>query len=530
MPKRVVKTKRRCPGENYDINRSICKGRQRVHYPKCPVCRYRTDSSSDTYEVYEESEIEETAPSNLDSDERSVRQLTADQDQQINLGIFKSYDIRGIYPEELDEHASEKIGIATVQFLKSIKDGVENIVVGRDCRLSSNVLAKSLMKGIQEAGVNSIDIGEVSTDVTYFAVGHFEYDAGITVTASHNPSEYNGFKICHEKAMPISLDTGLSKISELSRQTRLASTGLPGKISEKNILYEYKKHVRRFAGHIRPLKIVVDAGNGMAGKMVPLIFKGLPCKIVPLYFNLDGNFPNHDPDPLNKKNLQDLQKKVRTTKSHLGVAFDGDADRCVFVDENGQVIGCDLISAVIAKELLKQEKGAAIVYDLRSSSILPEEIKASGGIPFRERVGHSHIKVTMREQNALFGGELSGHYYFRDNYFADSGIIALLTVLSILSKKNVPMSNLIAPLKRYYATGEVNFKVEEKEKKIDEIAEHFKGGKIDYIDGITVQFKDWWFNVRRSNTEPFLRLNLEGKTKAIMEKRQKQIVDIIQGK
>ncbi|GJQ58751.1 MAG: phosphomannomutase/phosphoglucomutase [Candidatus Scalindua sp. AMX11] len=525
MPKRRVQAKRRCPGETYDINRSICKGRQRVHYPKCPVCRYRVEHTSDTYEVYDENEIEETE----NSDERSFIQLTSNQDQQIDLGIFKSYDIRGVYPEELNEHTSEKIGMATVQFLKSIKDGVENIVVGRDGRLSSNVLAKSLMKGIQEAGVNCIDIGEVSTDVTYFSVGHYNYDAGITVTASHNPSEYNGFKICHEKAMPISFDTGLAKISEISRQTRLAATGQSGKIIEKNILDEYKKHVLSFAGRIRPLKIVVDAGNGMAGKMVPLVFEDLPCKIVPLYFNIDGNFPHHDPDPLNKKNLQDLQKKVRTTKSHLGVAFDGDADRCVFVDENGQVIGCDLITAVIAKEFLKKERGAAIVYDLRSSRVLPEEIKESGGIPCREKVGHSHIKITMRERNALFGGELSGHYYFRDNYFADSGIIALLTVLNILSNKNVPMSNLIAPLKRYYATGEVNFKVEDKEKKIAEIAEHFKEGKIDYVDGVTVQFKDWWFNVRKSNTEPFLRLNLEGKTKALMEKRQKQIIDIIQG-
>ena len=528
MPKRIVKTMRRCPGERYDISRSICKGRQRVHYPKCPVCRYRAESASDTYEVYEESDIVEMADSSVKNDERSVIQLTANQDQQIDLGIFKSYDIRGLYPEELNEHTSEKIGMATVQFLKSIKPDVENIVIGRDCRLSSNMLAKSLMEGIQEAGMNCIDIGEVSTDVTYFSVGHFNYDAGITVTASHNPSKYNGFKICHEKAIPISFDTGLSKISELSRQTRLPATGLPGKIIEKNILDEYKKHVLRFADHIRPLKIVVDAGNGMAGKMIPLVFEGLPCKVVPLYFNLDGNFPNHEPDPLNKKNLQDLQKKVRTTKSHLGVAFDGDADRCVFVDENGQVIGCDLITAVIARELLKKEKGAAIVYDLRSSKVLPEEIKESGGTPYRERVGHSHIKVTMREKNALFGGELSGHYYFRENYFADSGIIALITVLNILSKKNVPMSNLIAPLKRYYATGEVNFKVEEKDQKIDEIAEHFKDGKIDYLDGVTVQFKDWWFNVRKSNTEPFLRLNLEGKTKAIMEKRQKQIIDIIQ--
>ncbi|MCP5003315.1 MAG: phosphomannomutase/phosphoglucomutase [Planctomycetes bacterium] len=530
MPKRIVKVKRRCPGEKYDISTSICKGRQRVHYPKCALCRYRGESTDDTCEVYEDCDIGGTADSSANGSERNVVQLTANQDRQINPGIFKSYDIRGVYPEELNAHTAGKIGMATVQFFRSIKDGIENIVVGRDGRLSSSTLAKSLMKGIQEAGVNSIDIGEVSTDVTYFTVGHYNYDAGIMVTASHNPSEYNGFKICHEKAMPISFNTGLSKIYEISLQTRLPETEHPGEIIEKNVLDEYKKHVLSFTRHIRPLRIVVDAGNGMAGKMVPLVFEGLPCKIVPLYFNVDGNFPNHDPDPLNKKNLQDLQKKIRATKSHLGVAFDGDADRCVFVDENGHVIGCDLITAVIAREFLKKEKGAAIVYDLRSSNVLREEIKDSGGTPYRERVGHSHIKITMREKNALFGGELSGHYYFRENYFSDSGIIALITVLNILSEKNVPMSNLVAPLRRYCATGEVNFMVEDKDRKIDEIAEHFKDGKIDYVDGITVRFKDWWFNVRKSNTEPYLRLNLEGKTKAIMEKRQNQLVDIIQGK
>ena len=530
MSRRIIKIKRRCPGERYDISISICKGRQRVHYPKCPICCYRIDSTADSNKIYEEYDTDVTSNMRESNDERNIVQLTANQDPNISAEIFKSYDIRGVYPEEVNEYTSEKIGMATVQFFKSIKKEIENIVVARDNRLSSSLLSKSLMKGIREAGVNCIDIGGVSTDVTYFTVAHFNYDAGITVTASHNPSEYNGFKICHEKAMPISLNTGLSKIAEISRQTRLPASQPPGRIIEKNILGDYKRHVLRFAGRIRPLRIVVDAGNGMAGKMVPLVFEDMPCKIIPLYFNLDGNFPNHEPDPLNRKNLQELQKKVIRTKSHLGVAFDGDADRCVFVDENGQVIGCDLITAVIARELLKKEKGGIIVYDLRSSSVLSEEVKASGGIPHKELFGHSHMMVTMREKNALFGGDLYGRYYFRENYFADSAIISLIVVLNILSDKNVPMSNLIAPLKRYFATGEVSFMVEEKDKKIDEIAEHFKDGKIDYVDGITVEFKDWWFNVRKSDTEPYLRLHLEGKTKEIMEKRLRQIMDIVEEK
>ncbi len=528
MTGRTTKANRRCPGSHYDISEYICKGRQKVYYPKCTVCRYRTETNTSSSAVKKEDDAETNNIGNYKK--REVVQLSSFQDKAINKKIFKSYDIRGVYPDELNEYTAEKIGKATVQFLRSIKDNVNNILVARDARPSSNSLANSFKKGIIEAGVNVIDIGEVSTDTTYFAVGYYDYDAGITVTASHNPSEYNGFKLCHEKAMPISFDTGLSKISEIARHTRLPSSEQPGKIIKKDVLSDYKKHILNFANNIRPLKVVVDAGNGMAGKMIPIIFEDLPCNIIPLFFDLDGTFPNHEPNPLEKENLRTLQKKVRKTKSHLGVAFDGDADRCVFIDENGQIIGCDLITAVIAKELLQKEKGATIVYDLRSSWVLPEDIKESGGNPCREMVGHSYIKATMREKNAIFGGELSGHYYFKENYFADSAMIALIEVLNILSRRNVPMSNLIAPLRRYYSTGEINFEVADKDKKIEQIAEHFKNGKIDYLDGITVEYKDWWFNVRKSNTEPLLRLNLEGKTKEIMEKRQKQLTDIIRGK
>ena len=418
----------------------------------------------------------------------------------------------------------------TVEFFKSTNKNLKSIVVARDIRPSSSSLAKSLRKGITKAGINVVDIGVVSTDATYFAVGHYNYDAGITVTASHNPSEYNGLKLCHEKAMPISFNTGLSKILEIARQAKLPAAKRPGKIIEKNILGEYKRHVLNFANNIRPLKVVVDAGNGMAGKMIPIVFKDLPCEIIPLFFDLDGTFPNHEPDPLKKENLKYLQEKVLKAKSHFGVAFDGDADRCVFVDENGQVIGCDLITVVIAKELLQKEKGSTIIYDLRSSWVVPEEITKSGGTPYRERVGHSHIKSTMREKDAIFGGELSGHYYFKDNYYADSGIIALIEVLNVLSRKNVPMSNLISTTKRYYSTGEINFEVEDKDKKIEQIADRFRDGKIDYLDGITVEYNDWWFNVRKSNTEPLLRLNLEGKTREIMKERQRQVTNIIEEK
>ena len=466
MAKYFLKRKRQCPGDGYEISTSVCKGRQRALYPKCPVCHHRDKAVG----TLTEEEIEYTP---MDTSTRKVLQLSTNRDKAINHQIFKSYDIRGEYPEQLNEYTSEKIGMATVLFLKSIKD-VKNVVVARDIRLSSNSLASALMKGITKAGANVIDIGEVSTDTTYFAVGNYNYDAGIMVTASHNPSNYNGFKLCHEQAMPISFDTGLSTISEIARQTDLPASEQCGKIIEKDILNDYKKHILSFATNLRSLKIVIDAGNGMAGKMIPIVFKDLPCKIVPLFFKPDGTFPNHEPNPLDSKNLRDLQDKVRETRSHLGVAFDGDADRCVFVDENGQEIGCDIITAILARKLLQKEKGATILYDLRSSRMLPEEIKKAGGNPYRERVGHSHIKAAMREKNAIFGGELSGHYYFRENYFADSAIIALIEVLNILSSRNVPMSNLIAPLRKYCSTGEINFKVTDKDKKIKQIAEHFK--------------------------------------------------------
>jgi phosphomannomutase len=525
MSKKVIKTRRQCPGDTYDISISVCKGRQRVHYPKCSECNYKAEIIAASSELEEENNFETTNTGN--NKQRKVVELYSTKDNLINLKIFKSYDIRGLYSEELDEYASEKIGMATAQFLKSLKGNVKNIVVARDVRPSSNSLAGSLIKGITKAGVDVIDIGEVATDVTYFTVGHYGYDAGIMVTASHNPSEYNGFKICHENAIPISFETGLSEISEIASQTELPASEQPGRIIEKNVLDDYKRHILRFAANIRPLRIVIDAGNGMAGKMIPIIFEDLPCEFIPLFFNLDGTFPNHEPDPLKKENLRDLREKVRETKSHLGVAFDGDADRCVFVDENGKVIGCDLITAVIATELLQKEKGGTIIYDLRSSWVVPEEIKKAGGNPYREMVGHSHIKATMREKNAIFGGELSGHYYFKENYYADSGVIALIEVLNVLSHRNVPMSNLVSPLRRYYATGEINFEVEDKDGKIKQIAEHFKDGKVDNLDGITVEYKDWWFNVRKSNTEPLLRLNLEGKTNKIMEQRKKQVIDII---
>ncbi|HHT9130339.1 MAG TPA: phosphomannomutase/phosphoglucomutase, partial [Candidatus Brocadiaceae bacterium] len=434
------------------------------------------------------------------------------------------------YPSEIDDLTARKIGASIAQFFKEENAHAKNIVVGRDMRSSSKSLANALIEGLCTAGLNVINIGVVSTEMTYFAVGYYKNDGGVMVTASHNPAEYNGFKICREQAIPVSFETGLARIAKLTKQYHPPRGEQIGKVVLSDIFKDYKKHVLSFAGNLRHLRVVIDAGNGMAGKTVPIVCEGLPIEIIPLYFELDGNFPNHDPNPLKAENILDLQNKVRETKAHMGVAFDGDADRCMFVDEMGRAIGCDIITAIIARHLLEREKGATVLYDLRSSWVVPEEIKAAGGIPHRERVGHSYMKATLRGKKAVFGGELSGHYYFRDNYCADSGMIAFLTVLDILSAKRVPFSNIVAPFKRYYSTGEINFEVEDKDAKIEEIAKKFSNGKVDRLDGVTVEYNDWWFNVRKSNTEPLLRLNLEGKTQEIMEKGRKLLINIIQGK
>lgn len=493
----------RCPGEAYTISDSVCRGRQRVNYPKCNVC------------------LDKTEP---------IRPGQSQVESRLSANIFKSYDIRGKYPGEIDDVTARKIGTSIAQFFKEGNPGVKNLVVGRDMRSSSKSLANALIDGICTVGLNVINIGVVSTEMMYFAVGHYKHDGGIMVTASHNPPEYNGFKICKEQAIPVGFESGIGRIAKLTKQYHPPRGEQLGKVVLNDIFEDYKKHILKFAGNLRYLRVVIDAGNGMAGKVVPVICKGLPIEIIPLYFELDGNFPNHGPDPLRHENILDLQNKVRETKSHIGVAFDGDADRCIFVDEMGRVIGCDIITALISRQILEREKGATILYDLRSSWIVPEEIRTAGGVPCRERVGHTYMKATLREKNAVFGGELSGHFYFRDNYYSDSGMIAFLNVLGILSMKRVPLSNIIAPLKKYYSTGEMNFEVGDKDAKIEEIAKKFSNGKIDYLDGITVEYLDWWFNVRKSNTEPLLRLNLEGKTQDIMEKGKKLLTNIIQGR
>jgi len=437
-------------------------------------------------------------------------------------GIFKAYDIRGTYPDGLNEELARRIGNAFVVFL-----GAKTVAVGRDMRLSADAIAESLIDGITDAGADCVDIGVVETPMSYFAIGYYGYDGGVMTTASHNPSQYNGFKLSREKAIPLSEDTGISDIEKLVRENKYMKADKKGKVERKDIYADYRKHVLSFGHAFKSLKVVIDAGNGMAGKIIPYVFSDSPIEIIPLYFELDGSFPNHEANPLKPQNMVDLQKKVLQVKPDFGVAFDGDGDRLICVDEKGELIGPDLLTALIAKEALSREKGASIVYDLRSSRVVAETILAAGGKPIRDRVGHAFMKATVRETGAVFGGELSGHYYYRDNYCADSGVITFIKMLNLLGSTDAKMSELLAPVRKYAQSGEINFEVEDKDAKIKEIAEVFADGEIDYLDGITVQYKNWWFNVRPSNTEPVLRLNAEADNPELLDKGMKRVMALL---
>jgi phosphomannomutase len=448
--------------------------------------------------------------------------------------IFKAYDVRAVYPNPLNEEMAWKVGHATAQYLKRSRANVpadqkvknENtLAVGRDMRPSSPDLARALSDGIRSVGMNVIDVGLIDTSFMYFAINQLETVGGIQTTASHNPIQYNGFKISGPKAKPIGAATGLDDIKRIASGLRVGQTGLNGKYEEIDLWEPYRKHVLQFLQLKRKLRVAIDASNGMAGKMIPAVFGDVKnLEIIPILFEITGSF-THDPNPLVESNLQMLKDKIAETKPDLGACFDGDADRCMFVDEKGQSIGCDLITALLARDFLKmpENKGATIVYDLRSSHVVRDEIESAGGVAKRDRVGHAFIKKTLADTKAVFGGELSGHFYFRDNFFADSGAIAFARLLSVLSEQSKPLSALIDPLKRYSQSGEINFIVEDKEAKIRELAEQYKKAQVDYLDGITIDFGDWWFNVRKSNTEPMLRLNLEAKTPEMLQEKLAEV-------
>ena len=439
--------------------------------------------------------------------------------------IFKAYDIRGVYPDQLDEDAAARIGEGLVAFT-----GSDRILLGHDMRTSSDPLAAAFARGAGAAGATVVHVGEVSTDALYFASGKLDLP-GVMITASHNPAQYNGFKPCGKQAAPIGSESGLDEIRKVAEAADGAPAAPPSQAERVDILGEYADHCRSLVDPslLRPLKVAIDAGNGMAGKTVPMVFEPLPFEVVPLYFELDGTFPNHPASPIEPENIVDLQNAVREGNCDVGLAFDGDADRVFLVDENADPLSGSTTTALVAERLLKKFPGESIIYNLICSWAVREVIEENGGRPIRTRVGHSFIKEVMAESGAIFGGEHSGHYYFRNNFRADSGMIAALIVLEALSEFGGPLSKLSEPFDRYSVSGEINSVVTDQTGTIEKLAATYSDGNQDRMDGLTVEYPDWWFNCRPSNTEPLLRLNLEARTDDLMVQKRDEVLGVIRG-
>jgi len=497
---------RRCPGEKYGISEAVCRARIARHYPKCKKCKWRDAAVAEDPEP-------ETPPVDLDA-------------------VFKAYDIRGLADTQITRDLAWKVGYGTAQHVAGrLPDGAnlqeQWIVVGRDMRDTSEPLAQAVAEGIRAVGVGALMVGEIETPAIYYAVGSMKALGGVQVTASHNPAAYNGFKITGPQCVPVSEGSGLEAIKEIVAGLDDTNAQPVGPLRQQDISSGYLLHVKKFAGEITPMTIALDASNGMASKWVPSLLREFIVDVEPLNLERGGRF-NHEPNPLNEAALEDLKRRVRATGAACGICFDGDADRVGFVDETGESIGNDLITALLVPDVLKAEPGATIIYDLRSTRTLKEEIEKYGGVPHRERVGHSFMKHALREANAPFGGELSGHTYYRDNYWSDSAVITLLKVLTVMSEHpDESLSDLIAPLRRYWTTGEVNFEVEDKEATIQHLAKTFSDGTVDFLDGVTVEYDEWWFNCRPSNTEPLLRLTLEADTEAVKDEMYEKLIGIL---
>jgi len=443
--------------------------------------------------------------------------------------LFKAYDIRGVVPDELDAQMAWRIGRATARFL-----GAESLVLGRDARRSSPELFAAATRGVREEGVRVLDLGLVSTPMLYFGVDRLEAGGGLMLTASHNPSQYNGFKICREHAIPVGQETGLVDIEGIARG--LAPDEAPradlGAIERCDVRDAYVEHVLAVGGGRPPLRVAIDCGNGMASVGLESLIERLGIQAERLYFEPDCTFPNHEADPLKLENLRDVSDAVRRTAADFGVAFDGDGDRAVFVDEAGEPIAADLVTALLARHQLRHHPGGRVLYDLRSSRVTAEEIEAAGGVSEMCRVGHSFVKARMREVGAIFAGELSGHMYFRfsDRLVADDGTAALVALLDVLASEGRPLSALIAPLRRYAASGEINRRVSDIQGVLRAIeSEHADAPEISHLDGLLVRYPEWWFNLRPSNTEPVLRLNLEADTQGEMEARRDALLERVGG-
>jgi phosphomannomutase len=441
--------------------------------------------------------------------------------------VFKAYDVRGIHPTELDEDGAYRIGRAYVEHFRP-----GTIAVGRDMRLSSPSMAAAVVEGAADGGADVLELGLVGTEMLYYAVGEQGLDGGIVVTASHNPKEYTGMKIVRRGALPVGGDSGLEDVRRVA-EAGFGETTRRGEMRSEDVWAGFVEKVLSFVEEdaIRPLRVVVDAANGMAGTMLPRVLERLPqLDVVRCYFEPDGSFPNHEPNPLLPENREFIVERTRTEGADLGVAYDGDADRCFFVDDAGEFVPGDFVTALLARAMLAKEPGANVIYDVRASWVVPRAIEEAGGVALVNRVGHAFIKERMREVDALFAGEVSAHYYFRDFSQADTGIVPFLVMLELLSRAGQPLSELLAPYRsRYFLTGEINTPVADVDLKLRELEERYaaEGGRISHLDGVSVDFDDWHFNVRPSNTEPLLRLNLEALDEETMERRRDEVLDLI---
>lgn len=515
---------RYCPGEEeIKISDAVCLGRRRANFSKCPGCQFNDDER-------ERPPFEATV---VGQRHLSPHVIPNEEDGMIEK-VFKAYDVRATYPEPLNEDIAWRIGNATAQFLRTSLSGYDRsdpemnkLVVGRDMRRSSPALATALIEGVTATGTQVIDIGMVDTSQIYFATNHLKCCGGVQVTASHNPENYNGFKVSGLRGKPIGADTGLREIQRIAEAIARHSVESPETVQQVDLAEPYRAHVRRFLDKPGPTRVVVDASNGMAGRWFPILFGDVPdLEVIELNFEHDGTFV-HPPNPLVPENLSQTRAAVREHKADFGACFDGDADRCMFVDEKDRIIGCDLITALLAEEFLKTNPGATIVYDLRSSRIVPDKVRAAGGEPRRQRVGHVFMKRAMAETNAVFGGELSGHFYFRDFFYCDSGLFAFAALLNVLTHRKAPLSELLAPFERYVASGERNFENEDKQGTFRRIEQKYSDATVDHLDGVTVHYPDWWFNVRASNTEPLLRLNMEAGDQATLDARMAELAPLL---
>ena len=450
---------------------------------------------------------------------------------KIHPEIFKAYDIRGLYPNEIDEATTRQIGRGFVTYLKASRIGVS-----RDMRVSSPAMAKAFIEGALEQGASVVDYGMLPTDVMYYAVVTDNVDGGAQITASHNPKQYNGIKMVRAEALPLSGDAGIGDIRDMVANDRLPPpSSKRGELTSRDVLPGYVEKVMSFIDPsiVKPFNVVLDAGSGMAGLVAPRLFERLPCRTTRLCFEIDGTFPNHEANPLLEDNRRDITAEVVRQNADIGIAWDGDADRCFFIDGSGEFISGDFVTALLAEAFLLKYPGATVIYDLRASHAVRDTVAKYGGAALMNRVGHAFIKQRMRKEDGIFAGEVTGHYYFRDFYYADNGFIPALLILELMSKKNQSLRDLLRPYReRYFISGEINTKLksmEEVPRKLGAIEARYQDATLARLDGISVDYPDWHFNVRGSNTEPLLRLNLEATTPELMERKRDEVLEVIRG-